>query len=86
MKIHISRSIGCEDKTMELNHLNLKRVSLLLLIPVLLQAKGESHSRFFERQKNNKITSHTVKQPAYTDRRKVDQSCISSFFRTFQSL
>ena len=40
---------------MELNHLNLKRVSLLLLIPVLLQAKGESHSRLFERQKK-KIT------------------------------
>ena len=39
---------------MELNHLNLTRVSLLLLIPVLLQAKGESHFRFFGREKMTK--------------------------------
>lgn len=65
---------------MELNHLNLKLVSLLLLIPVLLQAKGESHFRFFEREKNGKITSHSVTQQAYADCRKADQSCISSFF------
>lgn len=38
---------------MELNRLNLKRVSLLLLIPVLLQAKGELHFRFFERETND---------------------------------
>lgn len=49
----ISRSLGWEDKTMELNRLNLKHVSLLLLIPVLLQAKGELHFRFFERETND---------------------------------
>lgn len=37
----IFRFLGWEDKTMELNNLNLKRFSLLLLIPVLIQAKGE---------------------------------------------
>lgn len=37
---------------MELNHLDLKRVSLLLLIPVLLQAKGELNFRFFDRETN----------------------------------
>ncbi|KAJ7390732.1 hypothetical protein OS493_022813 [Desmophyllum pertusum] len=35
----IFRFLGWEDKTMELNNLNLKRFSLLLLIPVLIQAK-----------------------------------------------
>ena len=55
---------------MELHHLNLTSLSLLLLIPVLLQAKGESHFRFFEREKNDEVTSHTLTQPAYTDRRK----------------
>jgi len=37
---------------MELNHLELKRVSLLLLIPVLLQAKGKLNFRFFYRETN----------------------------------
>lgn len=84
MKRPISRSLGWQDKTMELHHLNSTSLSLLLLIPVLLKAKGESHFRFFEKEKNDKVTSHTLTQPANTDRRKCWSVAINFICQTYR--